>query len=139
MTIKTTYVADDGTIFETEAECVEYEAKKNKRIADEVALLNRVCKFFDSSGKQFLIDHKFKEEDVYGINLKCPADEVDDVLTVFGNHFDSFYYALEGSDFQTNYEVILVYDWTGSNCGWTEIDYEKQEWITMVKKVMDGA
>lgn len=139
MTIKTTYVADDGTIFETEAECVEYEVKKNKRIADEVAFLNRVCKFFDSSGKQFLIDHKFNEADVYGINLKCPADEVDDVQAVFGNHFDSLYYALEGSDFQTNCEVILVYDWTGSCCGWTEIDYEKQEWITMVNKVINGA
>jgi hypothetical protein len=139
MTIKTSYVADDGTIFSTEEECVEYEARKNKQITDEVALLNRVCKFFDSSGKQFLIDNKSRETDVYGINIKCPADEVDDVMTVLGNHFDDLYYALEASDFQTNSEVVLVYDWTGSGHGWLEIDYEKQEWFNMVNKVMGGA
>ena len=139
MTIKTSYVADDGTIFSTESECVEYESRKNKQIADEVALLNRVCKFFDSSGNQFLIDNKFRETDVYGINIKCPADEVDDVMTVLGNHFDDLYYALEASDFQTSSEVILAYDWTGSGHGWFEIDYEKQEWLSMINKVMGGA
>ena len=139
MTIKTSYVADDGTIFSTESECVEYESRKSKQIADEVALLNRVCKFFDSSGSQFLIDGKFRETDVYGININCPVDEVDDVMTVLGNHFDDLYYALESSDFQTNSEVILVYDWTGSGHGWIEIDYEKQEWFSMVNKVMRGA
>lgn len=139
MTIKTSYVAEDGTIFDTEEECVKYESRKNKQISDEVALLNRVCKFFDSTGKQFLIDSRFKETDVYGINIKCPADEVGDVMTALGNHFDDLYYALQASDFQINSEVILVYDWTGSGDGWLEIDYEKQEWFSMVNKVMEGA
>ena len=139
MTIKTSYVADDGTIFNTEKECMEYESRKNKQISDEVAILNRVCKFFDSTGKQFLIDSRFKETDVYGINIKCLADEVDDVMTALGNHFDDLYYALLASDFQTNSEAILVYDWTGSGDGWIEIDYEKQEWFSMVNKVMERA
>lgn len=136
MKVKTSYVADDGTEFDTEEECMKYESKKNKQISDEVAILNRVCKFFDSSGKQFLIDSKFKETDVYGINIKCPADEVDDVMTIFGKHFDDLYFALASSGFQTNSEVILVYDWTGSGYSWIEIDYEKQEWFKFVSAVL---
>lgn len=136
MRIKTSYVADDGTEFNTESECRNHEAKISKVIANELATVNRLCKFFNSGGQQISLDYRFNESDVYGVRINCPADEVDDVMTIFGNHFDGLYFALEGSDFQTNCEVILVYDWTGSGHGWFEIDYEKQEWFTFISAVL---
>ncbi len=136
MRIKTSYVADDGTEFDTESKCRDYEARTSKIIADELAVVHRVCKFFDAEGNQISLDYRFNESDVYGVRIHCPADEVDDVMTIFGNHFDDLYFALEGSSFQTNCEVILVYDWTGNGGGWSEIDYEKQEWFKFVSAVM---
>lgn len=136
MKIKTSYVADDGTVFNTESECRDYEARTSKIIADELAVVHRVCKFFNTDGKQISLDYRFKETDVYGVRINCPADEVDDVMTIFGKHFDDLYFALESSDFQTNCEVVLVYDWTGDGRGWTEIDYEKQEWFKFISAVM---
>lgn len=139
MKIKTSYVADDGTEFDTESKCRDYEAKTSKVIADELAVVHRVCRFFNSEGKQIQLDYRFNESDVYGVRINCSANEVDDVMTIFGKHFDDLYFALASSGFQTNSEVILVYDWTGSGDGWIEIDYEKQEWFSMVNKVMGGA
>ena len=136
MRIKTSYVADDGTEFNTESECRNHEAKISKVIANELATVNRLCKFSNSGGQQISLDYRFNESDVYGVRINCPADEVDDVMTIFGNHFDGLYFALEGSDFQTNCEVILVYDWTGSGHGWFEIDYEKQEWFAFISAVL---
>lgn len=138
MKIKTSYVADDGTEFDTESKCRDYEAKTSKVIADELAVMHRVCKFFGSEGKQIQLDYRFNESDVYGVRINCSANEVDDVMTIFGKHFDDLYFALASSGFQTNCEVILVYDWTGSGHGWVEIDYEKQEWLNMANKVMGG-
>lgn len=139
MIIKTSYVADDGTIFETEADCIQYEASKDRQIGEEVKLLNRVCKFFTSTGKQFEIDGTFNEHEIYGINISCSPDEVDDVLTAFGNHFDDLYFALQQSDFETNSEVVLTYDWTGNCSGWTEIEYDKQEYLKFMEKVLGWA
>lgn len=136
MRIKTSYVAEDGTEFNTESECRDYEARTGKIIADELATVNRLCKFFDSCGKQITLDYRFNESHVYGVRINCPADEVDDVMTIFGNHFDDLYFALESSDFQTNCRVILVYDWTSGGGGWSEIDYEEQEWLKFVSAVM---
>lgn len=139
MTIKMSYVADDGTVFKTEQECVEYETRKLKKDVETVTLLNRVCKFYRSEGDRFQIDTTFKETDIYGINLKCSVDEIEEVMSAFDSHFDDLYFALESSDFQCDGEVILVYDWTGSGRGWMEIDLEHQEWFSMVAKVMEGA
>ena len=139
MTIKMSYVADDGTIFKTEQECVEYEARKLKKDVETATLLNRVCKFYCSKGNRFQIDTTFKETDIYGVNLKCSVDEIEEVMSAFSSHFDDLYFALEASDFQCYGEAILVYDWTGSGRGWMEIDYEHQEWFSMVAKVMERA
>lgn len=136
MRIKTSYVADDGTEFDTESKCRDYEAKTSKVIADELAVVHRVCKFFNSEGKQIQLDYRFNESDVYGVRINCPADEVDDVMTIFGKHFDDLYFALADSGFQTNCEAILVYDWTGNGGGWSEIDCEKQEWFKFIFAVM---
>lgn len=136
MKIKTSYVADDGTEFDTESKCRDYEARTSKIIADELAVVHRVCKFFNSEGKPIQLDYRFNESDVYGVHINCPADEVDDVMTIFGKHFDDLYFALEGSNFQTNCEAILVYDWTSDGGGWFEIDYEKQEWFKFIFAVM---
>lgn len=136
MKIKTSYVADDGTEFDTESKCRDYEAKTSKVIADELAAVHRVCKLFNSEGKQIQLDYRFNESDVYGVRINCPADEVDDVMTIFGKHFDDLYFALESSNFQTNCEVILVYDWTGNGAGWSEIDDEKKEWFKLVSAVL---
>lgn len=139
MTIKMSYVADDGTVFDTESACVEYETRTLKKDVDTVTLLNRVCKFYRSEGDRFQIDTTFKETGIYGINLKCSVDEIEEVMSAFGSHFDDLYFALGSSDFQCNGEAILVYDWTGSGRGWMEIDLEHQEWFGMVAKVMEGA
>ena len=139
MTIKMSYVADDGTIFKTEQECVEYETRKLKKDVETATLLNRVCKFYRSEGDRFQIDTTFKETDIYGVNLKCSVDEIEEVMSAFGSHFDDLYFALKASDFQCDGEAILVYDWTGSGRGWMEIDLEHQEWFSMVAKVMEGA
>ena len=139
MKIKTSYVANDGTEFDTESKCRDYEARTSKIIADELAVVHRVCKFFNAEGKQIQLDYRFDESDVYGVRISCPAEEANKVMTIFGKHFDDLYFALEGSNFQTNCEVILVYDWTGSGRGWMEIDLEHQEWFCMVAKVMEGA
>ena len=139
MIIKMSYVADDGTVFKTEEECVEYETRKLKKDVDTATLLNRVCKFYRSDGDRFQIDTTFKETDIYGINLKCSVDEIEEVMSAFGSHFDDLYFALEASDFQCNGEAILVYDWTGSGRGWMEIDLEHQEWFNMVAKVVEGS
>lgn len=136
MRIKTSYVADDGTEFDTESKCRDYEAKTSKVIADELAVVHRVCKFFNSEGKQVQLDYRFNESDVYGVRINCPANEVDDVMTIFGKHFDDLYFALTESNFQANCEVILVYDWTGDGRDWFEIDYEKQEWFKFISAVM---
>lgn len=136
MVIKTSYVADDGTPFDTEAECVAYEASKNRQIGEEVKLLNRVCKFFTSTGRQFEIDSTFNEHEIYGVNIHCSTDEVDDVMVAFSNHFDDLYFALKQSDFETNSEVVLAYDWTGNCSGWAEIEYDKKEWLSFVQKVL---
>lgn len=136
MRIKTSYVADDGTEFDTESKCRDYEAKTSKVIADELAVVHRVCKFFNDEGKQIQLDYRFDESDVYGVRINCPADEVDDVMTIFGKHFDDLYFALESSNFKINCEVILVYDWTGNCAGWSEIDDEKKEWFKLISAVM---
>lgn len=138
MIVKTSYVADDGTIFETEADCVKYEASKNRQIGEEVKLLNRVCRFFDSSGVGFHIDGTFDESRIYGVRINCSADEVDDVLAAFGKHFENLYFALAGSDFETNFEVILAYDWVHDG-GWMEVDYDDKEWIAFMQKVLGWA
>lgn len=136
MKIKTSYVADDGTEFDTESKCRDYEAKTSKVIADELAVVHRVCRFFNSEGKQIQLDYRFNESDVYGVRINCLADEVDNVMTIFGKHFDDLYFALASSSFQTNCEVILVYDWTDYGRDWFEIDYEKQEWFKFVSAVL---
>lgn len=136
MKIKTSYVADDGTEFDTESKCRDYEAKTSKVIADELAIVHRVCKFFDSEGKQIQLDYRFNESDVYGVRINCPANEVDDVMTIFGKHFDDLYFALASSGFQINCAVILVYDWTDYGRDWFEIDCEKQEWFKFVSAVL---
>lgn len=136
MRIKTSYVADDGTEFDTKSKCRDYEAKTSKVIADELAVVHRVCRFFNSEGKQIQLDYRFNESDVYGVRINCPADEVDDVMTIFGKHFDDLYFALASSSFQTNCEVILVYDWTDCGRDWFEIDYEKQEWFNFISAVL---
>ena len=136
MKIKTSYVADDGTEFDTESKCRDYEAKTSKVIADELAVMHRVCKFFNSEGKQIQLDYRFNESDVYGVRISCSADEVDNVMTIFGKHFDDLYFALASSNFQTNCEVILVYDWTDYGRDWFEIDCEKQEWFKFIFAVM---
>ena len=136
MRIKTCYVADDGTEFDKESECRDYEARTSKIIADELKLISKVCQFFDAKGNQIQLDYRFNESEVYGVRIKCPVDEVDDVVTIFGNHFDDLYYNLESSSFQTNCEVVLVYDWTGSGTGWCEVDLEKQEWVKFVSAVI---
>lgn len=136
MKIKTSYVAEDGTEFNTEKECRDYEAKTSEVIANELAVMRRVCKFFNSEGKQIQLDYRFDESNVYGVRINCLADEVDDVMTIFGKHFDDLYFALESSNFLTSCEVILVYDWTGNNAEWYELDYEKQEWFKFICAVM---
>lgn len=136
MKIKTSYVADDGTEFDTESKCRDYEAKTSKVIADELAVMHRVCRFFNSEGKQIQLDYRFNESDVYGVRINCSADEVDNVMTIFGKHFNDLYFALASSSFQTNCEVILVYDWTDYGRDWFEIDYEKQEWFKFVSAVL---
>ena len=136
MKIKTSYVADDGTEFDTESKCRDYEAKTSKAIADELAVVHHVCKFFNSEGKQIQLDYRFDESDVYGVRINCPAEEVNKVMTIFGKHFDDLYFALADSGFQTNCEVILVYDWTGDGRDWFEIDDEKQEWFKFIFAVM---
>ena len=136
MRIKTSYVADDGTEFDTESKCRDYEAETSKVIADELAVVHRVCKFFNAEGKQIQLDYRFNESDVYGVHINCSADEVDNVMTIFGKHFDDLYFALASSSFQTNCEVILIYDWTDYDRDWFEIDYEKQEWFKFVSAVL---
>lgn len=136
MKIKTSYVADDGTEFDTENKCRDYEAKISKVIADELAVVHRVCKFFNSEGKQIQLDYRFNESDVYGVRINCPAEEVNKVMTIFGKHFDDLYFALASSGFQINSEVILVYDWTGSGDDWIEIDDEKQEWFKFIFAIL---
>ena len=136
MRIKTSYVADDGTEFDTESKCRDYEAKTSKVIADELAVMHRVCRFFNSEGKQIQLDYRFNESDVYGVHINCSADEVDNVMTIFGKHFNDLYFALASSSFQTNCEVILVYDWTDYGRDWFEIDYERQEWFKFVSAVL---
>ena len=137
MKIKTSYVADDGTEFDTESKCRDYEAKTSKVIADELAVMHRVCKFFNSEGKQIQLDYRFNESDVYGVHINCSADEVDNVMTIFGKHFNDLYFALASSSFQTNCEVILVYDWTDYGRDWFEIDCEKQEWFKFIFAVLE--
>lgn len=139
MTIKMSYVADDGTIFPTEQECVEYETRKLKKDVETATFLNRVCKFYRSEGDRFQIDTTFKETDIYGVNLDCPVEEIEEVMSAFGSHFDDLYFALEASDFQCDGKAILVYDWTGNGRGWIEVDLEQQEWFNMVAKVIEGA
>ena len=136
MKIKTSYIANDGTEFDTESKCRDYEARTSKAMADELAVVHRVCKFFNDEGKQIQLDYRFNESDVYGVRINCPADEVDDVMTIFGKHFDDLYFALADSGFQNNCEVILVYDWTGNSAGWFEIDCEKQEWFKFIFAVL---
>lgn len=136
MRIKTCYVADDGTEFEKKSECRDYEARTSKVIADELAVVHRLCQFFNVEGQQISLDYRFNESDVYGVRIKCSAYEVEDVMCIFGKHFDDLYFALESSCFQTNCEVVLVYDWTGSGGGWCEVDLEKQEWVKFVSAVI---
>lgn len=115
------------------------EARKLKKDVETATLLNQVCKFYCSKGNRFQIDTTFKETDIYGVNLKCSVDEIEEVMSAFSSHFDDLYFDLEASDFQYYGEAILVYDWTDSGRGWMEIDYEHQEWFSMVAKVMEGA
>lgn len=140
MIIKTTYIANDGTPFATEQECLDYEASRDREIAHEVNFLNRVCKFFDTDGKQVKIDHTFNESNIYAVRIiHCTSDEADDVETIFRKYFNDLYYSLLDSDFGCNHEVILAYDWTDKGSGWTEIDHERKEWFEFLKKVLEGA
>lgn len=139
MIIKTSYVANDGTVFDNEKSCVDYEARQHAKAQDELRVLNRLCVFYNSEGEVIKMTERFDESDVYGVHIKCSADEVDLVEQVFGAHFDTLYYTLMDSDFRMNHEVILAYDWVGSGNGWKEIDYEQQEWISMVSKILKWA
>lgn len=139
MIIKTSYIADDGTEFPTEAECVKYEAGKNKQTIQDIELLNRVCRFFNSSGVAFHIDSTFDESRIYGVRIKCSTDEVYDVLETFRQHFDDLYWALNASDFGVNSEVVLAYDWVHDSGSWKEIDYDEKEWVSFLQKVLGWA
>lgn len=139
MIIKTTYVADDGTIFETESACLQYEARKRTKYAQEVEFVNKLCKFFDTDGERLEADDVFNENKIYAVTIDCAPDDVEAIMNIFGDHFDDLYYALESSDFQTDCEVTLVYDWTGNSDGWKEIDYEQKTYLEFMKKVMGWA
>lgn len=136
MIIKTSYVADDGKPFDTEEECVAYEKMLNAGIMNDVQILNRTCKFFTSTGREFQIDSEFKESEIYGARISCTPDEVEEVCDVFQRRFDDLHFALSQSDFALNSEAFLVYDWTGSCSGWGEIDYDTQEFLRLSMKVM---
>lgn len=140
MTIKTIFVANDGKEFSTEAECTRYENSQDRQRIEEAAFLNRVCKFFNAEGEQIVLNTEFKEEDIYGVVIYCSMDEVHDVRTTFGNHFDSLYYALEASSFGSNCsEVVLAYKWFGEYSNWCEIEYDEREWYSFIKKVLEWA
>lgn len=136
MTVKVSYIADDGAVFSTESECVDYENRQKQRAEKDVRVFNEYCKFFDAEGTQFQIDKHFSEGSIYGVSIRStPNEMIDVILNLFGSHFDSLYWALESSDYQSNNEVILVYDWIGGD-GWKEIDYEQREYLKFIKGVM---
>jgi hypothetical protein len=139
MTIKTTYVADDGTIFETESACLQYESRKRTKLAQEVEFVNKFCKFFDNDGEQLGIDEKFNENKIYAVTIDCAPGDVGTIMNIFGDHFNDLYYALEASDFQNDYKVTLVYDWTDDGRGWKEIDYEQKTYLEFMRKIMERA
>lgn len=135
------YEARDGQVFFDESACFAYEAQLDKKQDETVAMLNRLCKFFDTEGNPIAIDSKDEnlESNIYGIVIKhCTDEEKDAILFTFGQMFDDLYCALRDSDFDCENEVILVYDWT-SNRGWTELDWEKQDYHRFIEKVMEGA
>lgn len=138
--MKVKYIADDGTIFDTPEACQEHENKVNKAETEDVKLLNGICRFFDSSGREIHLTTMFEEGQIYGLRIdavRLTHDQIPDVMQAFGRHFDDLYYALEASSFQDDGEVTLVYDWTGNSNGWREIDYEKKEFLLFVKKVLN--
>ena len=138
--MKIKYEAKDGQVFFDEASCLAYEAKLDKEQDEAMATLNRLCKFFDIDGNRFSLDDKKNPEaNIYGVVIKnCTDEERDTILYVFGQLFDDLYQALFDSDFDCNNEVVLVYDWT-SNRGWTELDWEKQDYHKFITKVLEGA
>lgn len=137
--MKPIFRADDGTLFDTAEECLAHEQYLDRRSWEQCQLLNRGCQFFTSKGSRFILDTHFKESEIYGIHIPEGAyspDEWDEVQQAFDDHFDNLKYALASSDFGINGCVILVYDWTDNCVGWTEIDYDKKEFLCFVKKVM---
>lgn len=138
--MKIKYEAKDGQVFFDEVSCLAYEAKLDKEQDEAMATLNRLCKFFDTDGNRFSLDDKENPEaNIYGVVIKnCTDEERDTILYVFSQLFDDLYQALFDSDFDCNNEVILVYDWT-SNRGWTELDWEKQDYHKFITKVLEGA
>lgn len=138
--MKIKYEAKDGRVFFDEASCLAYEAKLDKEQSEAMATLNRLCKFFDTDGNRFFLDDKENPEaNIYGVVIKnCTDEERDTILYMFGQLFDYLYQALSGSDFDYNNEVILIYDWT-SNQGWTELNWERQDYHKFITKVLEGA
>lgn len=136
MRIQTNYIADDGTIFDSEAACIRYEDKKRAQENEELAILNKFCKFFDDKGNRIYLDEKFNESPIYAVTIDCAFADVQSIMDIFGNHFDELYFALEASNFQSDYKTILVYDWTNDNNGWKEIDCEQRDYLEFIKKVM---
>ena len=138
--MKIKYEAKDGQVFFDKESCLAYEAKLDKEQDEAIATLNRLCKFFDTDGNRFsLNDKENPEADIYGVVIKnCTDEERDTILYVFSQLFDDLYQALFNSDFDCNNEVVLVYDWT-SNRGWTELDWEKQDYHKFITKILEGA
>lgn len=138
--MKIKYEAKDGQVFFDEASCLAYEAKLNKERNEAIDTLNRLCKFFDTDGNPLIVkEGENPEADIYGVVIKhCSDEEKKTILFLFGQLFDDLYQALSFSDFDSENEVTLVYDWTTSN-GWTELDWEKQDYHKFVTKILEGA
>lgn len=138
--MKIKYEAKDGQVFFDEASCLAYEAKLEKEHNEAIDTLNRLCKFFDTDGNPITIkDGENPESDIYGVVIKnCSDEEKETILFLFGQLFDDLYHALHYSNFDSKNEVTLVYDWTTSN-GWTELDWEKQDYHKFIAKILEGA
>lgn len=138
--MKIKYEAKDGQVFFDEASCLAYEAQLDKERNEAIDMLNRLCKFFDTDGNPLIIkEEENPETNIYGVVIKhCSDEEKETILFLFGQLFDDLYQALSFSDFTSENEVTLVYDWTTNN-GWTELDWEKQDYHKFVTKILEGA
>lgn len=135
----TQFVAVDGKIFYNPQDCEKYEASLDDAKNKDINFLSSVCHFFDSYGKEIPLTLAVEEANICGVRIdpgQLTPDQIPDVLGAFRRCFDDIYFALSGSDFQYNGEVILIYDWTGDGAGWQEIDFEKKEFLEFVNKVV---